>query len=92
MEEDLDISRRLSRRRMAWIAFVAILLESVVMTAGLFLGGPVFAANAQAASTVLVGLFWTQAAVIGAYLGVSMTEAWKKQDPRIRTPTRILKR
>lgn len=76
--EELDRGRRLARRRMAWIAFLALMLEAGAITAGLFLGGPLFAANVTAASTVLVGLFWAQAAVVGAYLGVSLTEALKK--------------
>jgi hypothetical protein len=67
---------------MAWICFIALLVEAAAVLAGVFLGGPVFAANITAASTLLIGLFWTQAAIIGAYLGVSMTEAMKNKTDR----------
>lgn len=78
--EEMDKKRRLARRRMAWICFTMMMAESVALLAGLFLGGPLFAANATAISPILIGLFFSQATVIGAYLGVSMAEAMKR-DP-----------
>ncbi len=76
--EDLETGRRKARRRMGWLSFNALLIEAGVITAGVFLGGPIFAANLAAAAPVLNGLFWAQAALVGAYLGVSLTEALKK--------------
>lgn len=78
MSETLDTDRRIARRRMGWYSFVALLVEAGVMLAGLFFGGPLFAVNLVAAAPVLNGLFWAQAAVVGAYLGVSLTEAIQK--------------
>ena len=75
---ELDRGRRIARRRMAWIAFLALTAEASGLTLGLFFGGPLFAVNITAASAVLIGLFWAQAALVGAYLGVSLTEALKK--------------
>lgn len=76
--EDLDRGRRLARRRMGWLAFSALMIEAAALLAGVFLGGPLFAANLTAAAPVLTGLFWAQAALVGAYLGVSLTEALKR--------------
>lgn len=78
MSETIDIDRRVARRRMGWFSFVALLIEAGVMLLGLFFGGPLFAVNLAAAAPVLTGLFWAQAAVVGAYLGVSLTEALQK--------------
>jgi len=76
--EHLESGRRLARRRMGWLSFTALLVEAGVLLAGVFLGGPIFAANLTAAAPILTGLFWAQAAIVGAYLGVSLTEALKK--------------
>lgn len=76
--EDLDTGRRLARRRMGWLAFSALMIEAGVLMAGVFIGGPTFAVNLAAAAPILTGLFWAQAAIVGAYLGVSLTEALKK--------------
>jgi hypothetical protein len=76
--EDLDKGRRLARRRMGWLSFSALLIEAGVLMAGVFLGGPIFATNLAAAAPILTGLFWAQAAIVGAYLGVSLTEALKR--------------
>lgn len=76
--EEIDKSRRLARRRMGWWAFMALLLELGVLLAGTLLGGPLFAANMAAIAPALSGLSWALAAVVGAYLGVSLTEALKK--------------
>lgn len=76
--EDIDTSRRLARRRMGWLSFSALLIEAAVLLAGIFLGGPIFAVNLAAAAPILTGLFWAQAAIVGAYLGVRLTEALKK--------------
>lgn len=77
-EDELNVSRRLARRRMGWISFSCLMIEAAVILIGLFLGGPIFAANIRATSALLTGLFWAQAAIVGAYLGVSLTEALKK--------------
>lgn len=77
--EELESGRRLARRRMGWLSFNALLIEAAVLLAGVFLGGPIFAANLTAAAPILTGLFWAQAAIVGAYLGVSLTEALKKK-------------
>lgn len=77
-QEALDKGRRLARRRMAWISFAALLAEAAALLAGVFLGGPIFATNLTAAAPILTGLFWAQAALVGAYLGVSLTEALKR--------------
>ena len=79
MENELDRGRRIARRRMGRIAFLALMAEAGVIMAGLFVGGPLFAANVKAASGLLIGLFWAQAAIVGAYLGVSLTEALNKK-------------
>lgn len=79
MEEELDRGRRISRRRMGRIAFLLLMAEAVALMCGVFVGGPLFATNIKAASTVLIGLFWAQAALVGAYLGVSLTEAMNKK-------------
>ena len=76
--EELDRGRRLARRRMGWLAFLSLMAEAAALTLGVFIGGPLFATNLTAASAVLIGLFWAQAAIVGAYLGVSLTEALKK--------------
>lgn len=76
--KNLNSGRRLARRRMAWFSFGALLIEAAVILAGVFLGGPAFAINVKATSALLTGLFWAQAAVVGAYLGVSLTETLKK--------------
>lgn len=76
--EEMDRSRRLARRRMGWLSFLALLVEAGILMGGVFLAGPTFAANLAAAAPILVGLFWAQAAVVGAYLGVSLTEALKR--------------
>lgn len=78
MTADLDRGRRLARRLMAWGFFVALQAEAAALMVGVFLGGPDFAENLAAASPVLIGLFWAQAAGLGAYLGVSLTEALKR--------------
>ena len=75
---DLDTGRRLARRRMGWFSFSALLIEAGVLLLGIFVGGPLFAMNLAAAAPILTGLFWAQAAIVGAYLGVSLTEALKK--------------
>ena len=75
---DMERSRRLARRRMAWTSFAAIMIEAAVMLTGVFIGDSLFANNVRAASSILIGLFWAQAALVGAYLGVSLTEALKK--------------
>ena len=77
-EAILDIKRRKARRRMAWLAFLALLVEAGALMSGVFLGGKLFATNMSAAGPALVGLFWAQAAIVGAYLGVSLTEKLKK--------------
>lgn len=78
--DDLEFERRrrLSRRRMGQIAFAAFIGEAVALMVGVFVGGPLFAANVAAVAPVLTGLVWAQVAFIGAYLGVSLTEAMKK--------------
>lgn len=76
--EQIDINRRRARRRMAWLSFSALLVEAAILMTGIFIGGPIFAVNLAAASPLLTGLFWAQAAIVGAYLGVSLTEALKK--------------
>jgi hypothetical protein len=76
--DDIEKGRRLARRRMGWLSFSALLIEAAVLLLGVFIGGPVFAANLKAASPVLMGIFWAQAAIVGAYLGVSLTEALKR--------------
>lgn len=76
--DDLNRTRRLARRRMAWLSFIALLIEAGILMGGVFLAGPTFAANLAAAAPILTGLFWAQAALVGAYLGVSLTEAIKK--------------
>jgi hypothetical protein len=76
--EDMDKCRRLARRKMAWFSFSALLLEAAAIMLGVFYGGPVFAANLVAAAPLLTGMFWAQTAIVGAYLGVSLTEALKK--------------
>lgn len=75
---DLYKGRRLARRRMGWIAFLALIAELVFILAGVVFGGPLFAANLAAASPLLTGVSWALVAVVGAYLGVSLTEALKK--------------
>ncbi len=77
-EDNLDIGRRLARRRMGWLSFSALLIEAGVLLIAVFVGGPLFAANIKAAAPILTGLFWAQAAIVGTYLGVSLTEALKK--------------
>lgn len=77
-DTDLETGRRLARRRMGWLSFSFLMVEAIVILVGVFLGGPVFAANIAATSALLTGLFWAQAAIVGAYLGVSLTEALKK--------------
>ncbi len=74
----LDKGRRLARRGMAWLSFTALLVEAGVLMVGTFMAGPLFAANLAAVAPILTGLFWAQAAIVGAYLGVSLTEALKK--------------
>jgi hypothetical protein len=63
---------------MGWLSFSALLIEAGVLMGGVFLAGPTFAINLAAAAPILTGLFWAQAAIVGAYLGVSLTEALKK--------------
>lgn len=75
---ELDKGRRLARRGMAWLSFTALLVEAGILMAGTFLAGPLFAANLTAVAPILTGMFWAQAAIVGAYLGVSLTEALKK--------------
>ena len=76
--EEIDTTRRLARRRMGRLAFVALLAELIAIVLGLFFGGPLFAANMVAVTPVLSSISWALMAVIGAYLGVSLTEAMKK--------------
>lgn len=76
--EALDRGRRLARRRMGWLAFSAVLIEGFLIMAGVFFGGPLFAANLVAASPIITGIIWAQTALVGAYLGVSLTEALKR--------------
>jgi hypothetical protein len=76
--QKLDRGRRLARRLMGWFSFGALLVEAMALLAGVFLGGPTFVANVTATAPVLVGLFWVQAAIVGAYLGISLTEALKR--------------
>ena len=78
MADSLDRGRRLARRRMGWTAFLALIAELVFVLGGVVFGGPLFAANLTAASPILMGLSWALAAIVGAYLGVSLTEALKK--------------
>ncbi len=75
---ELDKSRRLARRGKAWLSFTALLVEAGVLMAGIFLAGPAFAVNLAAVAPILTGLFWAQTAIVGTYLGVSLTEALKK--------------
>ncbi len=77
--EKLNAGRRMARRRMGWLSFSALLIEAGALMVGVFIGGPTFAVNLAAAAPVLTGLFWAQAALVGAYLGVSLTEALKKK-------------
>lgn len=74
----LNQGRRLARRRMAWISFAAILIEAAAILFGVFSSGSVFAANMAAAAPVLIGLFFAQAGIVGAYIGASLTEALKR--------------
>lgn len=78
-EDGLNTGRRMARRRMGWLSFIALLTEAGVLLTGVFLGGPIFAANLSAAAPILTGLFWAQTAIVGAYLGVSLTEALSKK-------------
>ncbi len=78
MEDELDKGRRLARRGMAWLSFIALLVEAGVLLVGTFVAGPLFTANIAAVAPILTGLFWAQTAIVGAYLGVSLTEALKK--------------
>lgn len=71
----LDKGRRLARRYMAWLSFVAMLALGGATWLGVMLGSDIFAANLAAASPILLGLLWALAAIVGAYLGVSLTEA-----------------
>ena len=75
---ELDKGRRLARRRMGWTSFTVLMVEAAVILIGVFVGGPLFATNLKAAAPILTGLFWAQAAIVGAYLGVSLTEALKR--------------
>lgn len=71
----LDKGRRIARRYMAWVSFIGILLTSVAVWCGMIWGGELFRLNLDAAYPLLVVLLWSKAAVVGAYLGVSVTEA-----------------
>ncbi len=76
--ETLDAGRRLARRGMAWLSFLALLAEAGALMSGIFLAGPVFATNLAAAAPLLTGMFWAQTAIVAAYLGVSLAETLKK--------------
>lgn len=75
---EMDRSRRMARRTMAWLSFGLLMAEAVALLLGVFLGGPLFAANMAAASPVINGVLWSQVAIIAGYLGVSLTEALKR--------------
>lgn len=80
LEVTLESGRRLARRRMGRIAFASLLIQGFAVLAGVFLGGDAWAANLRAAEGVLLGLFWTETAIVGLYLGASGMEAiWKRK-------------
>jgi hypothetical protein len=75
---DLDKGRRKARRYMAWLSFLGLIGTSVAVWSGTMLGEEAFRLNLTAATPLIVALLWCKAAVVGAYLGVSVTEAIQK--------------
>lgn len=79
--QGLEEGRRTARRRWAGISFYALTAEGVAVLSVLLLAperADVAAALATA-SSVLVGFFAAQTTVIGAYLGVSLADSWRRQ-------------
>jgi len=77
--EEMEKDRRLARRRMGWGAFSVIMIQGALLVAGTFFGGPMFAANIAATTPLLISLLWAEVALVGVYLGASLTEALKKK-------------
>ena len=75
---DLDVGRRKARRYMAWLSFGALLLIGTSVLNGVTWGGELFSQNLQAAAPIINSLMWALTAIVGAYLGVSVTEAIQK--------------
>lgn len=75
---DLDKGRRKARRYMAWVSFAGILGTSVAVWFGTIWGGEQFRLNLTSATPLILGLLWSKAAIVGAYLGVSVLEAIQK--------------
>lgn len=72
---DLDRSRRLARRKMAWISFSVVVGYAIVILAGLLLGPATFAAGLATASGILTTIMGAFVAIILGYLGASAYEA-----------------
>lgn len=75
----LESGRRLARRRMGWLAFSLLGVEFIALMCGILWGDEAFRLNLAAAAPALTGLSWALMGVVGAYLGVSLTEALKKK-------------
>lgn len=81
MNEEFEKRRRLSRRRMAQISFAALLTMTAVILMGTLIGGEAFADNMKAVTPLLTGMAWSFVAIIGLYLGASLTEFLKHKQP-----------
>lgn len=78
-KEELDLKRRLSRRRMAVISFAALLGIAAAVLAGSAFGPASFADSVQKVSGVLNMILGVLAAIVLGYLGVSVYEATRNQ-------------
>ena len=74
-EADLGRSRRLARRKMAWISFSVLVGYAIVILAGLLFGPASFAAGLAVASGILTMIMGAFVAIILGYLGASAYEA-----------------
>ena len=74
MDENLDLNRRLARRRMAWYSFWFLIIISAAIIAGIFTIGQPFAAAISTATTAIVGIYTIFTSIIVGYLGVSVAE------------------
>jgi hypothetical protein len=63
---------------MAWFSFWTIIAIAAFMIGGAALGGAHFAAGFSPISGILETIVIVLAGIVGAYLGVSLTEAIKR--------------
>lgn len=76
--DEIELKRRMARRRMAWWSFISLFFDMTIIFGGLIFGPVGFGAGLSAASGPIGVIITARVAIILGYLGFSAMEAIKR--------------